>query len=110
MPAPGLPYDHDDIDQLLEAGDLDSARDLLDEKRGDDESYAVLRYKLALYDGSLPPGAVMQKLIQLMRRDDKWPVAKALYDEASNRAYQTRQSSTAYSHPPPPVRSRDEKD
>ena len=63
----------------------------------------VVRIKLALYDGSLPSGAAMQQLIQLMRRDAAWPGAKELYQEASTSAYQTRQSSVSHSHPPPPV-------
>jgi hypothetical protein len=110
MPAPEPPENYSIIDSLLEAGDLDGAREMLELEDGGNEAYAVLRCKLALYDGSLPPGAVMQKLIQLMRRDASWPGAKALYDEASNFAYQSRQSSTAYSHPPPPVQRRERQD
>src|SRR5262245_61764233 len=110
MPAQELPENYSVIDSLLEAGDLAGAREMLEAAAGSDDTYAVLRCKLALYDGSLPAGAVMQKLIQLMRRDASWPGAKALYDEASNLAYQSRQSSTAYSHPPPPVQRRPRQD
>jgi len=110
MPANEPPENYSQIDSLLEAGDLDGARELLEAAAGGDEAYEVLRCKLALFDGSLPPGAVMQRLIKLMRRDANWPGAKALYDEASNLAYQSRQSSTAYSHPPPPVQRREPHD
>jgi len=110
MPAKELPENYSAIDSLLDAGDLDGAREMLEATPSGDEAYAVVRCKLALYDGSTPPGAVMQKLIQLMRRDASWPGAKALYDEASNLAYQSRQSSTAYSHPPPPVQRRERQD
>jgi len=103
MAAPSLPHDHAEIDQLLEAGDLDGARAILSRATPSDEAYAVLRVKLGMYDGSLAPGAVMQRLIQLMRRDAEWPGAKELYQEASNVAYSSRQSSSAHSHPPPPV-------
>ncbi len=90
------------IDQLLEAGDLEGSRRELAAVPGDDESYAVLRIKLALYDGTLEPGAAMQRLITLMKRDPEWPFAKELYQEASNLAYQSRTSSVSHSHPPPP--------
>jgi hypothetical protein len=91
------------IDGLLEAQDLDGAREALQGVAVTDESYAVVRIKLALYDGSMPSGAAMQQLIQLMRRNADWPGAKELYQEASTSAYQTRQSSVSHSHPPPPV-------
>ena len=91
------------IDRLLEAQDLEGAREALQSAAAGDDAYAVVRIKLALYDGSLPSGAAMQQLIQLMRRDAAWPGAKELYQEASTSAYRTRQSSVSHSHPPPPV-------
>ena len=48
-------------------------------------------------------------LVQLMRKHPDFPGAKELYQEASNLSYQTRQSSMAHSHPPPPVTGDDEK-
>jgi hypothetical protein len=102
MAPPQVPEQYTAIDALLEAGDLDGARDALS-VAGDDEGYAVLCIKLELYAGALPPGAAMQKLIQLMRRDAEWPGARELYQEASNLAYQSRQSSVSHSHPPPPT-------
>jgi hypothetical protein len=104
---PDAPEAYAAIDQLLEAGDLDGARLALAETDAKDERYSVLRLKLELYEGSAPTGATMQKLIQLMRRDPNWPGARELYQEASNVAYQTRQSSVSHSHPPPPTRPRD---
>jgi hypothetical protein len=103
MAARPIPDDYVTIDELLDAGDLDGARAVLAGVPASDEAYAVLRHKLAMYDGSLPPAAVMQRLIQLMRRDADWHGAKELYQEASNTAYQSRQSNAAHSHPPPPV-------
>jgi hypothetical protein len=91
------------IDRLLEAQDLDGARRALQGVAVSDERFAVVRIKLALYDGSMPSGAAMQQLIQLMRRDPAWPGAKELYQLASTSAYQTRQTSVSHSHPPPPV-------
>jgi hypothetical protein len=91
------------IDGLLEADDLDGAREALSRAPATDERYAVVRIKLALFDGSMPSGAAMQALIQLMRKDADWPGAKALYQIASSAAFETRQSSSAHSHPPPPV-------
>jgi hypothetical protein len=91
------------IDRLLEAQDLDAAREALTQVSPSDDRFAVVRIKLALYDGSMPSGAAMQALIQLMRRDAAWPGAKELYQSASTAAYQTRQSSVSHSHPPPPV-------
>ena len=91
------------IDALLDADDLDGAREALQRAPAADDRYAVVRIKLALFDGSMPSGAAMQALIQLMRKDPDWPGAKALYQTASSAAFETRQSSAAHSHPPPPV-------
>ncbi len=91
------------IDALLEVDDLDGAREALSPAPATDERYAVVRIKLALYDGSMPSGAAMQALIQLMRKNPDWPGAKALYQTASSAAFEGRQSSVSHSHPPPPV-------
>ncbi len=103
-----MPTQPVEIDRLLDAGDLDGGREALSEVPAGDERFAVVRIKLGLYDGSLEPGAAMQALIQLMRRDQDWPGAKQLYQEASNVAYRTRQSSVAHSHPPPPAGEKNE--
>jgi hypothetical protein len=92
-----------EIDRLLNAEDLEAARAALEDVPMGDEAYAVVRIKLALYDGSMPAGAAMQALSQLMRRRADWLGAKELYQEASSSAYQSRQSSVSHSHPPPPV-------
>ena len=91
------------IDALLEADDLNGAREALKLAAASDERFAVARIKLALYDGSMPSGAAMQALIQLMRRKADWPGAKELYQSASTAAFETRVSSVSHSHPPPPV-------
>ncbi len=104
VPAVKMPTDFEAIDRLLEAGDIDQAREILSGVDSEDESYAVLRIKLALYDGSLPPAAAMQRLIALMRRQQDWPGAKALYQIASQRAYSEHASSVSHSHIPPPTR------
>lgn len=98
------------IHRLLDAGDLESARALLSQVPRSDERYVVVRVKLELYDGSLPPLAAIQQLVQLMRKHPDFPGAKELYQEASNLSYQTRQSSPAHSHPPPPVEGDDDND
>jgi hypothetical protein len=97
------PEDVSTIDRMLEAGDLDGARAALGKTRPDDEAFAVVRIKLALYDGSAEPGLAMQQLIQLMRKRADFPGAKELYQEASTLAYGSRKSSVSHSHPPPPV-------
>ena len=94
---------------LLDAGDLDAARVELSMVPRTDEAYVVARVKLELYDGSLPPLAAIQQLVALMRKKPDFPGAKELYQEASNLSYQTRQSSPAHSHPPPPVTDEDDK-
>lgn len=96
------------IDRLLEAGDLEAARRLLAKVPRTDEAFIVVRVKLELYDGSLPPLAALQQLMQLMRKHPDFPGAKELYQEASNLSYQSRQSSPAHSHPPPPAHEKDE--
>lgn len=91
------------IDRLLEAGDLEAARVALARVPRSDDAFTVVRVKLDLYDGTLPPLAAIQQLVQLMRKKPDFPGAKELYQEASNLSFQTRQSSPAHSHPPPPV-------
>ena len=103
-----MPTEPVEVDRLLDAGDLESAREALAGVAGNDERFAVVRIKLGLYDGSLPSGAAMQALIQLMRRDQDWPGARELYQEASNVAYRGRQSSVAHSHPPPPTNEKND--
>jgi hypothetical protein len=95
-------------DGLLDSGNIEGARAALEQAPAGDERFTVVRIRLALYDGSMPSGAAMQKLIQLMRRDAEWPGAKALYQEASSMAYQSRESSVSHSHPPPPIRDKGE--
>jgi hypothetical protein len=92
------------IDSLLEAGELDRARELLAGTSSGDEQFAVVRVKLGLMDGTMPAGAAQQALIRLMRRDAEWPGAKELYQRASSAAYRVGQSTASHSHPPPPVR------
>ncbi len=96
------------IDRLLDAGDLDAARAALAGVPRSEEAFSVVRVKLDLYDGTLPPLAAIQQLVQLMRKKPDFPGAKELYQEASNLSFQTRQSSPAHSHPPPPVGEDDE--
>jgi hypothetical protein len=103
MSASDVPADLSPIDQLIEAGDLEGAKRALDAIEDGGDAVLVMRIKIALNDGSLPPGAAMQKLIAIMRRNADAPGAKELYQEASNLAYQSRQSSVSHSHPPPPV-------
>lgn len=91
------------IDRLLDAGDLEGARAALASVPRGEEAFSVVRVKLDLYDGALPPLAAVQQLVQLMRKHPDFPGAKELYQEASNLSFQTRQSSLAHSHPPPPV-------
>jgi hypothetical protein len=92
-----------EVDRLLDAGDLDGARVVLEAVPITDETFAVVRIRLGLMDGSMPAGAAQQALIRLMRRDPDWPGAKKLYQDASSQAYQTRESSASHSHPPPPT-------
>jgi hypothetical protein len=92
------------VDDLLDGGLLDKARELLREVPPADERFAVVRVRLGLMDGTMPAGAAQQALIKLMRRDPDWPGAKELYQMASSQAYQSRESSASHSHPPPPVR------
>jgi hypothetical protein len=99
----------DSINSLLDAGDLEAARAALAGVPRSDEAFIVVRVRLELYDGTLPPQAAMQQLVQLMRKDPDFPGAKDLYMEASKLSYQTRQSDMAHSHPPPPVGPDDEK-
>lgn len=96
-------HDPASINRLLDAGDLEGARVALASAPRNEDAFSVVRVKLDLYDGTLPPLAAIQQLVQLMRKRPDLPGAKELYQEASNLSFRTRQSSLAHSHPPPPV-------
>jgi hypothetical protein len=93
----------DDIDQLVEQGAYEAAHQALAGTDEADESFLVVRTKLALREGQLSPAAAMQKLLQLMRKDPNAAGAKALYQEASRLSFSGGASSTSHSHPPPRV-------
>ncbi len=101
-----MPADFEAIQRLLETGDVDSAREILEGTDPGDEAYVVLRLRLAILDGSIAPTFALPKLIQLMRRQPNWPGARALFQEASRLAYAEGQSSVSLSHVPPPVREK----
>jgi len=101
-----MPTDFEAILNLLNAGDLDNAREILSGTDASDEAYTVLRLKLAMLDGSLAPTAALQKLIQLMRGQPNWPGARTLFQEASRLAYTEGHSSVSHSHLPPPVKDK----
>lgn len=96
------------IHRLLDAGDLQAARRELAQVPRTNEAFSVVRVKLELYEGTLPPSSALQQLVLLMRKSPDFPGAKELYQEASNLSYRSRQSSPAHSHPPPPVTDDDE--
>jgi len=106
MPDVELPADFEAILQLMESSDLDSAREILEATEPDDETYAALRLKLAMLDGSIAPNVALQRLIQLMRRQPNLPGARALFQEASKLAYSEGRSSVSHSHLPPPVKDK----
>ena len=101
-----MPTDFEAIQRLLEMGDLESAREILQATDPNDEAYVVLHLKLAILDKSVAPTVALQKLIQLMRRQPDWPGARALFQEASRLAYSEGRSSVSHSHIPPPVRNK----
>ena len=98
------PADFESIQRLLDNGDLESARDVLEGTEENDEAYTVLRLRLSILEGSVTPNVALQKLIQLMRQQPNLPGARSLYQEASKLAYAERQSSASHSHIPPPAR------
>lgn len=100
------PADFEAIQRLLDSGEVDHAREILEGTDPNDEAYTVLRLKLAMLDGSVTPTVTTQRLIQLMRRQPNFPGARALFQEASKLAYAEGQSSISHSHAPPPVKNK----
>jgi len=101
-----MPEDFEAIQELLESGDLENAREILDATDPSDEAYKVLRLKVEMMDGSVAPTVALQRLIQLMRSQPNFPGARALFQEASRLAYTEGQSSVSHSHLPPPVKAK----
>ncbi len=106
MADPATPSDLSDVAAMLDRGEIDAARSALLRVRGDEAD--VLRLRIALLDGSVAPGAVMQRLVGMMQARPGLPRANELYQEASQAAYQSSQSSLAHSHPPPKAEPRDD--
>ena len=97
-----LPEPFAKVDDLVEQGDMTSARAALAKATGNAPLVELLEVKMGLYEGTLAPQLAMNRLLNLMRADAKLPGAHALYQEASQRSYAERESSLSHSHPPPP--------
>ena len=97
-----LPEPFAQVDDLIEQGDLPTARTALSSSGGNAAISELLEVKIALYEGSLAPQLAMNRLLALMQKDAKLPGAHELYQEASQRSYDERESSLSHSHPPPP--------
>ncbi len=104
MAESGVPKGYRDLDHLIESSDFDAARALLATCPEEDAGYTVLRLKLGLRDGSLPPSLVEARVVQIMRKEPRAAGARELFQEASTLAYRMGQSSLSHSHPPPPVK------
>jgi hypothetical protein len=106
-PTPTTP---DAILALIDGGRFDEARSALAGLPAgalSAASTALLKLRLGLREGSLPGDIVMQRLIQLMRKDPELPGARELYTLASEASFDGGESSHSHSHPPPPVRRDD---
>ena len=106
MNDPAAPVDLAAVSSMLDRGELDAARSTLARVRGDEAD--VLRMRLALLDGSVTPQAVMQRLVSMMQSRPGLPRANEVYQEASQAAYRSSQSSLSHSHPPPKAEPRDD--
>ncbi len=106
-----LPDPFAKIDALAEQGDVTGARSALAALAGTHSAPGILEVldvKLGLLEQTLAPQIAMNRLLALMRQDSKLPGAHELYKEASRLSYEERSSSLAYSHPPPPMKPKDE--
>jgi hypothetical protein len=102
MAALNLPEPYGGIDQLVERGEIEAAKNALKEAAANAALRELLEVKIGLLQGELPPQLAMNRLLVLMRQDSKLPGAQDLYREASRLSYQSGSSSLAHSHPPPP--------
>jgi hypothetical protein len=87
------------VDQLIDSGQFEAARESLDQFASDDPIAIVLRAKLGLREGVLSPPAAMQRLLNVMRDDPNVPGGRELYQEAAGSSYRERMSSPSHSHP-----------
>jgi hypothetical protein len=97
-----LPEPYARIDDMVEQGDLTSARGALAGAQGNAALSELLEVKIGLHEGTLAPQLAMNRLLALMRQDAKLAGAHELYQEASQRSYDGGESSLSHSHPPPP--------
>jgi hypothetical protein len=102
-----LPSPYAGIDDLLEQGDIKTAREGLAENADNPAIVELLEIKIALIEGTMPVQLAMNRLLVLMRKDAKLPGAHELYRQASSRSYAAGASSLSHSHPPPPAKPKD---
>lgn len=107
-----LPEPFAKIDEIAEQGDFAGARSALvaltKAQPGSGPLADLLDVKLGLLEGTLAPQLAMNRLLALMRQDAKLAGAHELYKEASQLAYEEHSSSLAHSHPPPPMKPKDD--
>jgi hypothetical protein len=111
MPIQNLPEPFAGIDAMVERGEYQAARDSLAALTVGASSASLIELlglKLALKEGTLRPQVVMNRLLALMRTDAKIPGANDLYREASQLSYSEGTSSLSHSHPPPPIKMKDD--
>jgi hypothetical protein len=102
-----LPAPYAGIDEMLEQGDIKTAREALAETRDVPAIVELLEIKILLLEGALPEQLAMNRLLVLMRKDAKLPGAHELYRQTSSRSYAEGSSSMSHSHPPPPSKPKD---
>jgi len=107
MAPSNLPGPFAEIDEMVERGDLDAARESLAAVTRPSSAPGLIELvevKIQLREGSMLPQVAMNRLLALMRTDAKLPGAHELYKEASELSYGSGSSSLSHSHPPPPIK------
>jgi len=100
-----LPEPFLNVDRLLEAGDIASAKAAFEAARQsapDPDLVELFEIQIAILGKQIEPDMGLTRIVSVMRRAPKLPFAKELFQRISTLAYTGGQSSLSHSHPPPP--------
>jgi hypothetical protein len=89
------------VGRLIDGGRLGEARIELEQSQNEPpELVELMRLKLRVIAREIEPSTALARIVALLERDPRHPVAMSLYRELSLLQYEAGQSCPSFSHPP----------